>query len=293
MTQIDIVIPWVNPADSKWFADFSYWKTIETGDTCIGRFRDCNTIKYVLRSIEENCPWCRNVFLLLASPSQIPEWLNTHAAKLKIIYHADFIPSRFLPTFNSSLINIFVPDIPGLGRNYIFCNDDTFFTQLSKPEFFFINDKPVYKISQIGTNDNSDFGMLIQQDITFLSKVLNAKTNPYDTFHLPTSYNKEIAHFTKFLLSDFLDDIFGNSKFRQRKNINEYIYFYAAIHLNYYISNSATRGCFYFFTEEMTHFDMKYPMVCINERGDISSQAIQALNDGLEHWFSKKSSFEK
>lgn len=288
---IDIVIPWVNPFDEEWKKDFYYWKEHETGDKSEGRFRDCNTLKYVLRSIAENCPWCRYVFLILAKPSQIPTWLNVKNDKLKIIYHNEFIPEKYLPTFNSSLINVFIPTINELSENYIFCNDDTFFTKSMTDTFFFKNNKPVYNIKEITQYENSAFGMLIQQDVTFLSKVLNTRTKAFDTFHLPTSYNKKIASFILFLLEPYLDDIFSNSKFRQLKNINEYIFYYACIHLNFFSSNESSRGCLYFFEKNNIRYNFDYPMICINERGEIDNLDIHKLNEILDLQF-KDTSFE-
>ena len=121
---IDIVIPWVNPNDNEWQKDYNYWKEKETGEKNPCRFRDLETFNYWFRAIEKNCPWYRYIFLILASPSQIPSWLNVNHPRLKIVYHKDFIPLKELPTFNSSVINCYVPFIKELSDKYILFNDE-------------------------------------------------------------------------------------------------------------------------------------------------------------------------
>ena len=140
---IDIVVPWVNPNDSVWRKEFEYWKKKETGNKDACRYRDWGFIKFVLRSIEENCPWCRYVFLVLSGPSQIPDWLNIENPKLKIIFHKDYIPEEFLPTFNSNVIELFYSNIKELSENFILINDDMFFCQKKNEDFFFKNNIPV------------------------------------------------------------------------------------------------------------------------------------------------------
>ena len=95
---------------------FLFWKEKETGEKGDCRFRDMDTFNYWFRAIEKNCPWCRYIFLILASKSQIPAWLNIDHPKLKIVYHDEFIPKDELPTFNSSVINCYLPFISELGE---------------------------------------------------------------------------------------------------------------------------------------------------------------------------------
>ena len=54
------------------------------------RYRDYNTLKYLLRGINKYLPWIRNLYIIVEQESQIPEWLNRD--NVKIIYHKDALP---------------------------------------------------------------------------------------------------------------------------------------------------------------------------------------------------------
>ena len=60
------------------------------------------------------------------------EWLNTKHPKLNIVCHEDFIPQKFLPTFNSHTIEWNFHRIPGLTEQFVYFNDDMF---LLKPVY--------------------------------------------------------------------------------------------------------------------------------------------------------------
>ena len=291
MTPIDIILPWVNVSDETWKNEFIRFRETETGDKQDGRFRDCNTLKYVLRSIEENCPWCRYIFLVLAGPSQIPAWLNTSNPRLKLIYHKDFIPSNFLPTYNSLLIEMFYPMIDELSEHFILINDDMLFTTKKDAEFYFKSDLPVYNIKErICYNDDFSAWMINSKNLlTHISKV---KCGIYDTFHMPVQYKKSVCLFILEKIKDALKDIFKDSRFRQRYNIIHFIYYYAHIILKKYTASNESRGKFYFFNNTKQRYDFNHAAVCLNESGEIDDTDILSLTKQLEEQFPKKSSFE-
>ena len=60
----------------------------------------------------------------------LPSWLNKEHPKLNIVNHKDFIPEKYLPTFNShALWNMH--RIPGLAENFVYFNDDMFLIKRS------------------------------------------------------------------------------------------------------------------------------------------------------------------
>ena len=291
MFPIDIIIPWVNIADAEWLKEFAKWKLIEDGDSQEGRFRDCNTLRYVLRSIERNCPWCRYIFLVLASDTQIPDWLNTNNNKLKIVYHRDFIPKKFLPTFNSLVIEMFYPRIEELSENFILINDDMFFTRFREKEFYFKDGLPVYnlKLRPIGSDD---FSAWMVNSKSLLDSISNKNSVIYDTFHMPVAYNKIVCSFILDKIKEKLETIFEKSKFRKRYNIIHFIYYYAHILLKRFFPSNECRGMFYFFTTKSTNFNFDFSAVCLNESGQINESDIECLTNILEKEFPNKSSFE-
>lgn len=73
---------------------------------------------------------------------QIPEWLNTDNPKLHIVYHKDYIPSEWLPTFSSRCIDMNLHRIDGLSDQFVYFNDDMFLVDSVKPSDFFVNGRP-------------------------------------------------------------------------------------------------------------------------------------------------------
>ena len=63
-----------------------------------------------------------NVFLLVSGETQVPSWVDRSV--VNVVLHKDIIPERFLPTFNSTTIEMFMHRIPGLGEEFLYFNDD-------------------------------------------------------------------------------------------------------------------------------------------------------------------------
>ena len=95
---IDFIMTWVDGNDPAWrserkqFADAS-------GLSSDARFRDWNLLRYWFRAVEKYAPWVRKIHFV--TWGHLPAWLDTGNPKLHIVKHADFIPSEYLPTFNS------------------------------------------------------------------------------------------------------------------------------------------------------------------------------------------------
>lgn len=129
---MDIVITYVNGLDLEWQKDY---------ERCVGtkaltkRFRDWGTLPFLFRGIEECMPFINNVFLVVARESQVPTWINRDT--VKVVFHRDFIPAEFLPTFNSTAIEMFMHRIEGLGEEFIYFNDDCFPVQSCEANDFF------------------------------------------------------------------------------------------------------------------------------------------------------------
>lgn len=129
---MDIVITYVNGMDAEWQADYA--RCIGT-ETLAKRYRDWGTLPYLLRGVEECMPFIRNVFLVVARESQVPQWMNR--STVRVVLHSDFVPGQYLPTFNSTAIEVFMHHIPGLSEEFIYFNDDFFPLMSCQPTDFF------------------------------------------------------------------------------------------------------------------------------------------------------------
>lgn len=140
---MDIVITYVDGNDPVWKRDYEQYTNVPVMQK---RFRDWGTLKYLLRGIEVNMPFIRNVYLVVSHPSQVPDWADE--ANLRIVLHKDIIPAEYLPTFNSTTIEMFLHRIEGLDEEYIYFNDDIFPIQPCRPEDFFVGGKAIVGMSR-------------------------------------------------------------------------------------------------------------------------------------------------
>ena len=137
---IDFVVLWLDSNDPKWQKDYAeYSPHSEFGKGSV-RFRDHDTFKYWFRAVENYAPWVHKVFLV--TNGKFPDWINKDCPKLVLVEHADYIPKQLLPTFNSSVIEIYLNRIQGLSEHFVFFNDDFYLNSPVKPEYYFKNGLP-------------------------------------------------------------------------------------------------------------------------------------------------------
>ena len=135
---IDIVIPWVDENDDKWQAvKNSFSGDNENFETSNVRFQSWDNLHLWFRAIEECMPWVNRIFLITCG--QVPNFLNKNNGKLKLVYHEEYIPKEYLPTFNSNTIEMNVHRIKDLSENFILFSDDVFPLKPIPEEYYFKN----------------------------------------------------------------------------------------------------------------------------------------------------------
>lgn len=140
---IDIIVTWVDMNDPAWkeeFNRFSGRKGIEENGVVDARFRDYGLLKYWFRGVEKFAPWVKKIHFVTSG--QKPEWLDESNSKLNLVNHKDFIPSEFLPTYNSVVIERYMHKIPGLSERFVYFNDDFYMLRQIPVERFFQNGLP-------------------------------------------------------------------------------------------------------------------------------------------------------
>ncbi|TCQ89379.1 Stealth-like protein [Rahnella sp. JUb53] len=138
--EIDLVYTWVNSNDTNWLKSKNLH--VPSGDTCLqsfstdeARFENHNEIFYSLLGVAKYMPWVRKIFII--TDNQIPKTPKSLVDKIKIIDHKEIIPSEYLPTFNSHVIEAHLHKIPELSENFIYFNDDFFVSRPLKPSHFY------------------------------------------------------------------------------------------------------------------------------------------------------------
>jgi hypothetical protein len=144
MDKIDFVITYLDGEDQAWVNERDRYReklhNAATGENGDSRYRNMNNFHYLLRSIECFAPWVNKIHIV--TWGHIPEWLNVDNPKIHVVQHKDYIPSEYLPTFNSNAIELNFDRIEGLSECFVNFNDDIFLNSPTQPEDFFVEGLP-------------------------------------------------------------------------------------------------------------------------------------------------------
>lgn len=292
---MDIVITYVDGNDLSWQRDYEKYTDVPA---MTKRYRDWGTLKYLLRGIETNMPFIRNVYLVVSHESQVPEWADKE--NLKTVLHKDIIPERYLPTFNSTTIEMFLHRINGLGDRYLYFNDDMFPVGKCRETDFFIDGKGVIGFSK-HILASGQYKIHCRNSDRLARKALGMKPSP--VFARP-------QHICSPMLRDECNELYGKmesqildslSRLRTDTNFNQYIFLdymlYKGKAVNKRISkkhfSAATAGA-----DKICTF-IKNPtkaLCCINDV-HLSEEKFTDMRDRIlaafEEKFPDKSRFEK
>lgn len=308
---IDIVVPFYNDKDNIWRdIMYKYMQEEHSTDRQVTgeeRYRDWDCFKYWFRGVEKNCPWVNKVFLIVASETQIPTWLNRNNPKLRIVLHDEFIPKKLLPTFNPMTIGIYIGSIKDLSDNYIACDDDYYFINPVRAGMFFVDDLPVYKDTQTNLQKfgaywlegaDGTFYKVLNNGMDLQLKLNGISSHWYALDHLPAARKKDFEkkivdeNYELFLKAN------STSRFRNKDNICTHVF--TCLYKDtkpYYKFNNYYNSC-YISVKSDTDFD-KYKncdMVCFNDTQLLNNEDFEQTKNKMinffEDKFPEKSSFE-
>lgn len=301
MAKIDLVIPYVDSTDKNWQELFNKYNPVkeEVAEVNgISRFRSQGDFfKYMFRGIEENMSWINNVFLVVQEESQVPEWINQD--KVKIIYHKDFIPAEFLPTFNSTAIEMFIWNIPGLSEQFLYANDDIMPVGELKETYFFEN-------GMCKTNGRFCGGL----NTMYGHHIVNSYELVYEAKNTLGRVCPGFSHLIRPLLRSkckecfdkYKDKIYASiTRFRDEKNYNVYIYdHYMIRHTKTLPRINIVQRSVNGDTGEvnisniMKNLGKTYNIINIcDSRDDVDVYKSKSLNEAFSKKFFRKSKYEK
>lgn len=174
--EIDFVVTWVNMDDPEWkkeFIKYSGKSDNEKNGVSVARFRDYGFLKFWFRGIEQFAPWVRKIHFITSG--QTPEWLNIDNSKLNVIHHKDIIPDKYLPTYNSVVIERYIHKIPGLSEHFVYFNDDFYITRPITPERFFKDGLPCDIATFLYNPSWSQWYKRIKNNIRIINRHFNKK----------------------------------------------------------------------------------------------------------------------
>jgi len=314
---IDIVLLWVDGNDPLWQKEKRKYSLQDNPDQLVDdsiqRYRDWDNLQYVFRGIEKFAPWVRKIHFV--TWGHVPNWLNLDNKKLNFVKHEDFIPVEFLPTFNSSVIEINLHRIKGLSDKFIYFNDDMFITKPMKESDFFENGLPCDQahLGSVITNGYSDiFAHHLLNNIAVINHNFNLKTcvrtnvrGWYSlSYPIPTlvrniyalTYNNFTGMHCEHMPSPFLKDTYkavwdtekaileetSSHKFRHIQDVNQYLFKgWQFATGKFYPKNIHKISKYYQNPNIQEHVifeairKQKYKMVCVNDSGEINFEELK------------------
>ena len=294
LTKIDYVFPYVTTNDTYWKNIYNKYISGKESKYASGmqRYRDNGILKYLLRSLEKNLPWINKVHMIVMTDTQVPIWIDRK--KIHIIYHSDFIPKKYLPTFNSRTIEIFLPFLPLVQENFIYGNDDLIPLKALSKKFFFKGNIPCYNLNirDFLSNYPED---IVRRNVFNLILDKNQKKKVVTTQHSTISYKMSLI---KKCFNKHKEIILNSiSPFRENKNFNQYIYsFYQMIEGS--ILNKPHKIRILDINQKIINKTIdiknkKHDFICLNDQIQTSEEDWNILQSMLEKLFPKKSKFEK
>jgi hypothetical protein len=140
--KVDVVYTYVDSKDPDFIKNLEYWKEEFTnlpGLSCTkNRFENYDELKYSIRSLRKFAPWINNIYIFTSSKK--PNWPELKSKKIHFIKHEDIIPKKYLPLFNSFVIEFYLSLIPNLSEHFIYFNDDCFLGNFVEKSDFFTPD---------------------------------------------------------------------------------------------------------------------------------------------------------
>lgn len=222
---MDVVYTWVNDKDPIWLEKKNKYNEIQNNIECSGdkaRFENHNELYYSIYSVRKFMPWIRNIFIV--TDDQIPSWFQENY-RIFIVDHKEIIDQKYLPTFNSHVIEAHLHKIENLSENFIYFNDDVMVAkQLSKSHFFrnngivsvFTANKSLDEMNAKGVKTPTQYASKNSNEIIF-EKFGQIIDTPLVHTYVPLKksvfdecYQENIVKIEKFL----------NNKFRGQEDIN-------------------------------------------------------------------------
>lgn len=321
--KIDFVVPWVDGSDLQWQEEYSRYSNVPISPE---RYRDWGVFKYWFRAVEKYAPWVNKVHLITCG--QVPDWLNTECPKLNLVFHEDYIPYEWLPTFSSHPIELNMHRIPDLCEHFVYFNDDMYLCAPCREGDFFKKGLPCDSAIQTFYVPN-EFWRAPENDILVINKhfakpyvikrnvcgwfnikygrraFYNLYCAPIKWFpglhihHLPQAYLKSTLQDVWTREANTLEKTCGN-RFREQTDVSQNVFRFWQLCKGDFKPRCATIGGCYnpggdkncvekWFKKQSKKF------VCINDgEGDFDiDYEMKFLQELFANVFPEKSSFEK
>lgn len=263
MEKIDLVIAYVNNKDTIWRNNYiDYCAEHNCADRLVNivgnRYGGFDFLDYHLKLANKNLKWINKIYLLISNIEQVKD--RVLPPNVEIVLHKNFIWNAYLPTFNSTTIEMFLWNIPNLSERFIYANDDMLPTHPMKPSDFFGKNRIKIEWRKDPFNGGNCYSHQCNNNCVSLYKAFNKK---YDNVMLRPvhSYTPMIKSHCRDAFELLKYDIAPHIKaFRTEYQYNQYIYpIYEE--LKYGTLESKID---FLYTETNKPFDLNHQIVCLN-----------------------------
>ena len=217
----DLVYTWVNGQDPQFQKDYQEFVSKKDENAPVwGQYLCEKDLMYSLYSVQYHLQDFHRLYIIVHDGHELPstifakEWKKLTLEfqnKITFIPHSVIIPSIYLPTFNSIVIESFVHDIPDLSEHYVYINDDMILLRVYHfHDFFDDQGKPIESrenvplVSSLGKEDKIidrlptdtkttmyNFNDMILWNNEILSRVFpQNETYHYGSQHVPSAFRK-------------------------------------------------------------------------------------------------------
>lgn len=202
--KIDFVVTWVDGGDKTWLRERKKFDMCADNDAVgSNRFRDWGLLKYWFRGVEKFAPFVGDVYFV--TYGHVPDWLNLGYSKLKVVKHSDFMPKRYLPTYNSVAIEMNMHRIEGLSERFVYFNDDMFLCRPIGERVFFEGDCAKYNFVESAMANYGGLNRVYRSMLLNTTEMLNRnfKKMPFKNLSLKDVgalvNNLRAIHFGKYI----------------------------------------------------------------------------------------------
>lgn len=327
--KIDFVVTYLDSTDKKWQEERAKYSGEKLDSrNSEARYRNMDNFQHWFRSVERYAPWVHKIHIV--TWGHVPEWLDTINPKINIVKHDEYIPEKYLPTFNSNVLDLNLDRIEGLSEKFVYFNDDMFLNSDTKPSDFFKNGLPTYQFAYTPVLPIDKFNTVIFNN-TFLLNQLNFERKllpkksmslknglravllnlyfaplvlglkKYIGFypsHMPYPVTKMAFKQLRTNFSESFDEV-STKKFRTSEDISIWLVAdYLKATNQFYPQNLKKFGKYQLLNEKANFFEIfnsKYKIVCINDTESDSNfeKSKELLNIALNEKFPEKSCFER
>lgn len=221
--EIDLVYCWVDDKDFEWQKKKAlYSRSIDKQiNNC--RYVNNEELKYSLRSIAKYVNWINKIYIV--TDNQIPNFIDINHPKIKIINHTDIIPIKYLPTFNSEVIESYIDNIPELSEYFLYANDDMFVGCSIEKSYFFTKEgktKAFLKPQKWKNLDNDYFKNIIASS-KLIKLSYNKDYTNFEPHHNIDAYRKSYIKACKEKFSKEFE-LLSYNKFRKSGFLQRHIF---------------------------------------------------------------------